>query len=171
MPGLSVSRCLSNKKHQTFALGQRQAFRNLASPTGLVESAGTKPSLPQTRAKKIKWAMVLLFSAMGILLWIAVLLAVMVLCGIIWLFCQMMLWVMDLTQMVTHRHKATAARRNLPSARTPAASKRNVTPAPKPAAREITPDIIPKWNAGHRRYVDRDLADWQEQFDALDSGR
>lgn len=33
------------------------------------------------------------------------------------------------------------------------------------------PDLIPKWNQAHRRYVDQDLADWQKQFDALNSDR
>lgn len=109
-------------------------------------------------AKKIKWVMVLLFSAMGILLWVAVLLAVMILCGIIWIFCQTMLWLMGLTNLATRRIKAATPKRTLP-------------PARKPATREITPDIMPKWNAARRRYVDRDLADWQERFDALNSRR
>lgn len=113
-------------------------------------------SLPQTRVKKIKWDMVLLFSAMGILLWIAVLLAVLVLCGIVWLFCRTMVWLTGLTHLVTHPNVAVASRQNIP-------------PVPKPALRVATPDLIPKWNAAHRRYVDRDMADWQQQFDALNS--
>lgn len=39
--------------------------------------------------------MVLLFSAIGLFLWVAVLLAVLVFSGIIWLFCLTMLWLMD----------------------------------------------------------------------------
>jgi hypothetical protein len=88
--------------------------------------------------------MVLLFSAMGILLWVGVLLAATVLFGIIWLFCKTMRWLIDLTNLLI---------------------------PPQPAAREIPPDVMPKWNASHRRYADRDLADWQEQFDALNSRR
>ncbi|WP_181365116.1 hypothetical protein [Arthrobacter sp. HMWF013] len=32
-------------------------------------------------------------------------------------------------------------------------------------------DIWPKWTPAHRRYVDEELALWQEQFDALSSRR
>ena len=112
----------------------------------------------------IKWAMVL-FPAIGFLLWLGFLFAVWVLCLILWFLCHIVVWSVDAYDWHSRRGKAAAPRRKLPLARKPAASERKVTPIP--AISETTPDIIPKWNAAHRRYVDRNLADWQEQFDAL----
>lgn len=112
-----------------------------------------------------------LFPAIGLLLWIAFLFAAWVLCLVLWLLCQIVVWSTDAYAWRSRRKKATAPARNIPPARKPAAAKRNATLAPKPGALEITPDIMPKWNAAHRRYVDRDLADWQEQFDSLNSRR
>jgi hypothetical protein len=105
--------------------------------------------------------MVLFFSAIGIFLWVAVLLAVLVFCGIIWLSCKTILWLMDLYGGLSRRKVASAPKRVVPPAR-PA------TPR-TPPTREVTPDIMPKWTAAHRRYVDRDLGYWQAQFDALNS--
>ncbi|MBT2596271.1 hypothetical protein [Arthrobacter sp. ISL-72] len=97
-----------------------------------------------------------LFPAIGLLLWIAALFAGLVLASILWFLCQSMLWLLDLKDLLTRRKNAAASRRKVP-------------PAHKPAARELTSDMMPKWTAAHRRYVDGQLSHWQEQFDALNS--
>ena len=104
--------------------------------------------------------MVLFFSAIGIFLWVAVLLAVLVFFGIIWLSCKTILWLTNLYGGLSRRKMASAPKRMVPPA--PATAR-------TPPAREFTPDIMPKWTAAHRRYVDRDLRYWQAQFDALNS--
>lgn len=119
--------------------------------------------------------MVVLFSAMGILLWVGLLLAALVFFGVIWVIGQTVIWAVQLVSLLTRPDNSLAAsNRNVRPAPNPAAPPRDVPPsrtppAPKPAARQVTPDIVPKWNAAHRRYVNRDLADWQEQFEALNS--
>ncbi len=120
--------------------------------------------------------MVVLFSAMGILLWIGLLLAAFVFFGVVWLFCQTMLWITGLVSSAARPKVTAGPNRNARPAPRPVAPPRSATPArkppaPKPPVPELTPDIMPKWNAAHRRYVDRDLADWQEQFDALNRRR
>ncbi|WP_461164371.1 hypothetical protein [Arthrobacter sp. R4-81] len=40
---------------------------------------------------------------------------------------------------------------------------------PAPAPTQATSEIWPKWSSSHRRYMDGELAHWQEQFDALNS--
>ena len=114
---------------------------------------------------------------MGILLWVGFLLAAFVFFGVIWLFCQTMLWISGLVSSATRPKAVAGPNRKVRPAPRPVAPPRNAAPArklpapkppaPKLPAPELTPDIMPKWNAAHRRYVDRSLADWQEQFDAL----
>ena len=132
---------------------------------------------PITGPEKIKLAMVVLFSAIGILLWVGVLFAVMVLCGVVWLFCQTMLGITAFVSALTRPNRlAPPSSRTIRPAPKPVAPPRNVPPTPKPpvqkpAATEVMPDLIPKWTAAHRRYVNQDLADWQKQFDSLNSRR
>ena len=102
-----------------------------------------------------------LFAAIGLLMWIGFLFAAWVLCLILWVLCQSVVWLMDLYAGHARRTKAAAPKRVVQPARK--------APARKPAVREVTSDIMPKWTPAHRRYVARDRADWQEQFDALDS--
>lgn len=105
----------------------------------------------------------LVFLALGWLAYVGFLLGALVLVGIIWVLCNLVLWIMDL--------KPLLARRKL-VARKPAAS-----PRPKPivapvrawAEAHVASDIWPKWTAARRQYMDRELSLWQEQFDALDS--
>ncbi|MFJ6077060.1 hypothetical protein ACIQC0_01995 [Pseudarthrobacter sp. NPDC092419] len=119
--------------------------------------------------------MVLLFSAMGILLWAGFLLAAWLFLGTLLVIGKSIGWSVDLVALLIRRNKMRAAskgsvrpapprqvapERNAPPARKP--------PAQKPTAQELTQDIMPKWNTAHRRDVDRDLAEWQAQFDALD---
>ncbi|MDR7161366.1 hypothetical protein [Arthrobacter sp. BE255] len=102
-----------------------------------------------------------LFPAIGLLIWIGFLFAVWVLCIILWLLCQTVVWLLDLHAGHARRTKASGPKRVVPPARK--------APARKPAYRGVTSDIMPKWTPAHRRYVDRDRADWQEQFDTLNS--
>jgi hypothetical protein len=121
--------------------------------------------------------MVVLFSAMGILLWVGFLLALAVLFGVIWVVGHTIIGIVSLVGLATRPKAVAGPNRNVRPAPRPIAPPRNATPARKPhapkppapklPAPELTPDIMPKWNAAHRRYVDRSLADWQEQFDAL----
>lgn len=113
---------------------------------------------------------------MGILLWVGFLFAAFVFFGVVWLFCRTVLWILGLASSASRPMVGAGSNRNIRPAPRPVAPPRNVPPAPQPAslkppAPEATPDIMPKWNAAHRRYVDRAMADWQEQFDALNRRR
>lgn len=119
--------------------------------------------------------MVVIFSAIGILLWIAVLFAAMVLCGIIWTGCKLILWAMDLKPL-----PARPGARPKALARPAVGSGRSVQRAPFPpvvarvqdrprAQAQPEPGVWPKWSPSHRLYKARELSLWQEQFDALDS--
>lgn len=88
----------------------------------------------------------LVFPAIGLLLWIAFLLAALVLASILWALSSLAFWITGLK---------------------PRTSPKIVTSAPAPASS----DIWPKWTPAHRRYVDEELALWQEQFDALSSSK
>ncbi|TLM86049.1 hypothetical protein [Pseudarthrobacter sp. NamE5] len=115
------------------------------------------------------------FSAIGILLWIAFLIAVLVLSGIIWAAGNLILWVLDLKPLPNQRSgrqkppvaPAVGPRRNVPPA--PAARSVPRVPAPVAPPTQAGPDIWPKWTPSHRLYKARELSLWQEQFDALDS--
>ena len=95
--------------------------------------------------------------AFGFLLWIAFLLAVMVLSGVVWALSTLGLWILEL--MAPPEQKKVASVRRAP----PPVQSRVSHPAQAPASS----DIWPKWTPAHRRYADEELALWQEQFDAL----
>lgn len=110
----------------------------------------------------------LVFLALGWLAYVGFLLAALVLAGIIWVLCNLMLWIADLTTQLTRRK---------PAVRKPAAPKPAAIPRPKPIAApvrdrpeaHVASDIWPKWTPARRQYMDRELSLWQEQFDALNS--
>ncbi|WP_426225068.1 hypothetical protein [Pseudarthrobacter sp. DSP2-3-2b1] len=127
----------------------------------------------------------LVFPAIGLLLWIGFLFAVLVLSGIVWVFCQLVLGILNVISPPKKKTVASVRRvsprvqprgpdraplRAAPRAAPPV---RNVAPRPPQAApKALSPsDIWPKWTPAHRRYVDEELALWQEQFDALSSRR
>lgn len=111
----------------------------------------------------------------GLILWIAFLLAVFVICGIVWGLSHLALGILSLVERPGQK-RAAAVRRNPPQVQRPiphrvppraVAPVRNVAPRPAPAP--APSDIWPKWTPAHRRYVDEELALWQKQFDALNS--
>jgi len=105
----------------------------------------------------------LVFLALGWLAYVGFLFAALVLAGIIWVLCNLLLWIADLKPRLTRRKQI---------ARKPAA-----TPMRKPIAApvrdrsdaQVVSDIWPKWTPARRQYTERELSLWQEQFDALDS--
>lgn len=125
----------------------------------------------------------LVFPAIGLLLWIGFLFSVLVLSGIVWVFCQVVLGILNVISPPKPK-KIASVRRDPPrlqprgADRTPpkaapraALPVRNVAPRPVRAPAPSPSDIWPKWTPAHRRYVDEELALWQEQFDALSSRR
>ena len=114
--------------------------------------------------------MVFLIPAAGLLLWIGVLLVAMILSGIVWAVCGVMLVLTGLTRGIT----GTKPRPGAPP-KAAAGPTTNCRRAPERAAAavqyesEAASDIWPKWDASHRRYMERELSLWQEQFDALNS--
>ncbi|WP_066286571.1 hypothetical protein [Arthrobacter sp. B6] len=112
----------------------------------------------------------LVFLALGWLAYVGFLLGALVLAGIIWVLCNLVLWIMDLKPRLT---------RPMPVVSMPAARKSSAIPRPKPtpivapvrerAEAKVTSDIWPKWTAARRQYMDRELFLWQEQFDALNA--
>lgn len=119
----------------------------------------------------------LVFPAIGLLLWIAFLLAVLVLASILWALSSLAFWILGLKPRPSQK-KVTSARRDPPRVQRPVpdpAPTRAAPPvrdrAPRPAPAPASSDIWPKWTPAHRRYVDEELALWQEQFDALNSSK
>ena len=119
----------------------------------------------------------LVFPAIGLLLWIAFLFAVLVISGILWVFCQLVLGILILIARPRQK-KVTSARRDparvqrpVPAPAPPRAAPPVRDRAPRPAPAPASPDIWPKWTPAHRRYVDEELALWQEQFDALNASK
>lgn len=112
--------------------------------------------------------MVLLIPAAGILFYLALFLVALVLLGIFWGIYGLIIGLTHVTALATRRKSRPKAPR-----KTPVSPKRKVPPAPdrapRPAPAPASPDIWPKWTPAHRRYVDEELALWQEQFDALNS--
>lgn len=96
------------------------------------------------------------FSAIGLLLLIALVLVAMVLCWTIAGLSRLLLRLMDVKPRLTDRNPAANSRRNVTA----------VQPRALPPA---TSDIWPKWTESYRQYMDRELFLWQEQFDALNS--
>jgi len=110
----------------------------------------------------------LVFLALGWLAYVGFLLGALVLAGIIWAVCNVVVWLLELNPRLARRKPVVQK----PAARRPAA-----VPRPKPAPivapvrdrteTHVTSDIWPKWTAARRQYMDRELSLWQEQFDAL----
>jgi len=132
--------------------------------------------------------MIFLVPLIGILFWIAALVVVSVLLGVIWSVLGLLVGLEEVMHRLTGRKTAANSKRSVPrgqstrnSARGPsgpspppktaASSRRNTPPAPEQAAAGTTikSDIWPRWTPSRRRDVDRELALWQERFDALNS--
>jgi hypothetical protein len=117
----------------------------------------------------------LVFPAIGLLLWIAFLLVVLVLASILWALSSLVLWITGLKPRPSQEIVASArwdppqAQRRLPDRAPPRAAPPVRDRAPWPAQAPAPSDIWPKWTPAYRRYVDQELALWQEQFDALNS--
>lgn len=123
----------------------------------------------------------LVFPAIGLLLWIAFLFAVFVVAGIVWAFCQLVLGILSVVEGPKRKNVASVRRnpppvqRRIPDRAPPRAAPRaappvrKIAPRPPQAHAPAPSDIWPKWTPAHRRYVDEELALWQEQFDALSS--
>jgi hypothetical protein len=121
----------------------------------------------------------LVFPAIGLLLWIAFLLAVLVLSGIVWVLCQLAIGILNVIERPRQK-KVASVRRDPPRVQRPvpapapprtASPVRDRAPRPAPAPAPASADIWPKWTPAHRRYADEELALWQEQFDALNASK
>lgn len=114
--------------------------------------------------------MLFLIPAVGLLLWIGVLLVAMILSGIVWAVCGLMLLLTGLTRGITGTKSRPGT---LPEAavgaRTSCPHVLERSAAAVHYEAEADSDIWPKWNASHRRYMARELSLWQEQFNALNS--
>lgn len=119
--------------------------------------------------------MVFLFPAIGLLLWIGVLLGALVLVGILWAAFGLVVGLANLAHLVirgksrpsVQRKTAAGPNRNVHLAPPPPQATR--APCPAEPDRKSASEIWPKWNASHRRYVAGEKSHWQEQFDALNS--
>jgi hypothetical protein len=114
----------------------------------------------------------LVFLALGWLAYVGFLLGALVLAGIIWVVCNVVVWLLELNPRLA---------RGKPVVQKPAVRKPVPRPSPSPrptpkvapvrdrTEAHVASDIWPKWTAARRQYMDRELSDWQEQFDALSS--
>ncbi|PNI09410.1 hypothetical protein CXX84_03855 [Arthrobacter sp. AFG7.2] len=119
--------------------------------------------------------MVFLVPAIGLLLWIDVLLGALVLAGILWAAFGLIVGLANFAHLLiggksrpsVERKTATGPKRIVPRAPPPP----QVTRAPGLAesGSKVASEIWPKWNTSHRRYVEGEKSHWQEQFDALNS--
>jgi hypothetical protein len=135
---------------------------------------GREGDLIKTRFGWVKWTM-LVFLAMGWLLYVAFLLGVLVLACIVWCVCKLVLWLTDPKLWLAGPPPAVGSR---PKA-APVPRKPKAVPLPQrakvpqvPHRAKVPPvssDIWPKWTPARRQYMDRELSLWQEQFDALNS--
>ncbi|MFB9652724.1 hypothetical protein ACIQH9_09935 [Pseudarthrobacter oxydans] len=118
--------------------------------------------------------MVFLVPAIGLLLWIGVLLGALVLVGILWAAFGLVVGLANLAHLLIGGKSRPSVQ-----GKTAAGPKRNVhrAPPPRQAPRVAGPaesgsraaaEIWPKWNSSHRLYVEGEKSHWQEQFDALD---
>ncbi|NSX38700.1 hypothetical protein HTS88_20165 [Pseudarthrobacter oxydans] len=118
--------------------------------------------------------MVFVVPAIGLLLWIGVLLGAMVLVGILWAAFGLVVGLANLAHLLIGGKSRPSVQR-----KTAAGPNRNVhrAPPPRQAPRVAGPgesggraaaEIWPKWNSSHRLYVEGEKSHWQEQFDALD---
>ncbi|MEO8283956.1 MAG: hypothetical protein ABI568_11215 [Pseudarthrobacter sp.] len=109
----------------------------------------------------------MLIPAIGLVLWIAFLIVAFVLSGTIWVLRNLILALLGLKPRLTGPQSAASPRRNQPPVPVPGRNKPRVPfQAGSP---QLEPDIWPKWTASRREYMDRELALWQQQFDALAS--
>ncbi len=110
----------------------------------------------------------LVFLALGWLAYVGFLFGALVIVGIFWVLCNVVVWLLDLKPRLARRRPAMQK----PAARKPAARpKPNPVVAPvrdRPEA-HVASDIWRKWTPARRQYMDRELSLWQEQFDALNS--
>ncbi|MCD5341420.1 SoxR reducing system RseC family protein [Arthrobacter sp. AK04] len=117
--------------------------------------------------------MVFLFPAIGLLLWIGVLLGSLVLVGILWAAFGLVVGLGNLAHLIIRGNTRTRVQRktaagpklNVPRAPTPPQATR--APGPAESGNKVASEIWPKWNTAHRRYVEGEKSHWQEQFDAL----
>lgn len=117
--------------------------------------------------------MVFLVPAIGLLLWIGVLLGAVVLVGILWAAFGLVVGLVNLVHLLIRgntrpsvRRKAAAGpNRNVHRAPPPPQATR--APGPAEPDSKATSEIWPKWNTSHRRYVEGEKSHWQDQFDAL----
>lgn len=105
----------------------------------------------------------LVFLALGWLAYVGFLLGALVLVSIIWVLCNLVLWIMDLKPRLTRRKPAAQKPAPIPRPK----PKPKVAPVPDRTEAHVSSDIWPKWTAARRQYMDRELSLWQEQFDAL----
>ncbi|TLM86027.1 hypothetical protein [Pseudarthrobacter sp. NamE5] len=121
-----------------------------------------------------------LFPIIGLLLWIVCLAGVVLICGASWALGKTVWWFLDLPDKLDKQHsKAFRPRTAPPPSLRPQPHKAPVPgrppPPPKAPPSPVQPgpydssDIWPKWTPAYRLYKDRELAIWQEQFDALNS--
>lgn len=118
----------------------------------------------------------LVFIAFGYLAWIAFLLALLLLSGIVWALCNLALGISYLIHGPSQEKRAPAARPAPPQVQRRPPAPPAIPPAPgrtqqRQVQSKASSEIWPKWTPAHRRYVDEELALWQEQFDALLSDR
>ncbi|WP_171027158.1 hypothetical protein [Pseudarthrobacter sp. NamB4] len=120
-----------------------------------------------------------LFPIIGLLLWIAFLAGVMLICGTIWALGKTVWWSLDLPDKLDNSQAVRSRAQTPPPPLRPQPHKAPVPERPGPPPKAPPPpvrpdsydssDIWPKWTPAHRQYKARELAIWQEQFDALKS--
>jgi hypothetical protein len=119
--------------------------------------------------------MVFLFPAIGLLLWIGVLLAALVLVGILWAAFGLVVGLANLAHLLIRGNTRPSVQRKTapgPSRiahRAPPPPQATRAPGPAESGNKVASEIWPKWNSSHRRYVEGEKSHWQEQFDALNS--
>ncbi|MBE4718046.1 hypothetical protein [Pseudarthrobacter sp. AB1] len=107
----------------------------------------------------------MLFPAIGLVLWIAFLIVAFVLFATIWGLSNVILRLLGLKPRLTGPQAAASPRRNQPPVPVPDQARPRVPVRAGPP--QVEPDIWPKWTPSRRLYMDRELALWQQQFDAL----
>ena len=117
--------------------------------------------------------MVFLFPAIGLLLWIGVLLGALVLVGILWAAFGLVVGLVNLAHLLIRGNTRPSVQRKTAAgpkrivSRTPPPPQVTRAPGPAESGNKVASEIWPKWNTSHRRYVEGEKSHWQEQFDAL----
>jgi hypothetical protein len=117
--------------------------------------------------------MVFLFPAIGLLLWIGVLLGALVLVGILWAAFGLVVGLANFAHLLIRGNtrpsvqRKTAAGPNRIVSRAPPPPQATRAPGLAESGTKTASEIWPKWNTSHRRYVEGEKSHWQEQFDAL----